>query len=63
MEVRLTFRSEIYIEGDSLEEVAQKWEQMELFSDEANACSACEIELVSVEDENNKDIKPEFDRL
>ena len=63
MEVRLTFRSEIYITGDSLEDVARKWEQLELFSDEANACSACEIELVSVEDEDNNDIKPQFDRL
>ena len=63
MEVRITFRSEIYINGDSLEDVSKKWESMELFSGEANACGACEIELVSVEDEDNNDIKPEFDRL
>ena len=63
MVVRLTFRSEIYIEGDTLEDVAKKWERMELFSDEANQCSACEVEVVSVEDEDFKDIKQEFDRL
>ena len=63
MEVRITFRSEVYINGDSLEDVSKKWESMELFSDEANDCGACEIELVSVEDEDNNDIKSEFDRL
>lgn len=62
--VRITFRSEIYLEGESLEEVAKKWEKIELFSDEANKCEACEIEVVSVEDaETNDDLKPEFDRL
>lgn len=63
MNIRITFRSEVYIEGDTLEDVAKKWESMELFSDEANDCSACEIELVSVEDEEYNDIKEEFDKL
>ena len=62
--VRITFRSEIYLEGESLEEVAKKWEKVELFSDEANKCGACEIEVVSVEDaETYDDLKPEFDKL
>jgi hypothetical protein len=60
MEVRITFRSELFIQGDSLEEVRSKWENMELFSEEANAAGACEIELVSVEDENYNDIMSEF---
>ena len=63
MNIRITFRSEVYIEGDTLEDVAKKWESMELFSDEANDCSACEIELVSVEDEEYNDIKEDFNKL
>ena len=62
MVARITFRSEIYIESENLEQIARKWEGIDLFSEEANKCSACEIEVVSVEDgETYKDIKDEFD--
>ena len=62
MEVRITFRSEIVITGETLADCAKQWEQMELFSDEAKQHEACQIELVSVEDaETYKDIRLEFD--
>ena len=32
MEIRITFRSEIYIKGETLADCAEQWEQMELFS-------------------------------
>lgn len=61
MEVRITFRSEVFIKGETLADCAKQWEQMELFSDEANQHDACQIELVSVEDaETYNDILSEF---
>lgn len=64
MEVRLTFRSEIFIKGETLADCAKQWEQMELFSDEANQHYACQIELVSVEDaETFKDMLSEFNKI
>ena len=39
-------------------------ENIPLFSEEADACNACEIEVVSVEDADTfKDIKEEWDKL
>ena len=44
--------------------LTQQWEQMELFSDEANQHEACQIELVSVEDaETFKDMLSEFNKV
>lgn len=64
MEVRITFRSEIVITGETLADCAKQWEQMELFSDEAKQHEACQIELVSVEDaENFKDMLSEFNKI
>mgnify|MGYP007013963158 FL=1 len=64
MEVRITFRSEIFIKGETLADCAKQWEQMELFSDEANQHEACQIELVSVEDaETFKDMLSEFNKI
>ena len=63
MEVRITFRSEIVITGETLDDCAKQWEQMELFSDEAKQHDACQIELVSVEDaETFKDMLSEFNK-
>ena len=62
MEVRITFMSELFIKGETLADCAKQWEQMKLFSDEANQHDACSIELVSVEDaETYKYIRLEFD--
>ena len=62
MEVRITFRSEIFLEGKDMKEIVSKWEDMELFSKEANEAYASEIEVVSVEDaETYDDLMDEFD--
>ena len=64
MELRITFRSEIVITGETLADCAKQWEQMELFSDEAKQHEACQIELVSVEDaETCKDMLSEFNNI
>ena len=64
MELRITFRSEIVITGETLADCAKQWEQMELFSDEAKHHEACQIELVSVEDaETFKDMLSEFNKI
>ena len=64
MEVRITFRSEIVITGETLADCAKQWEQIELFSDEAKQHDACQIELVSVEDaETFKDMLSEFNKI
>ena len=64
MELRITFRSEIVINGETLADCAKQWEQMELFSDEAKQHEACQIELVSVEDaETFKDMLSEFNKI
>ena len=52
MEVRITFRSEVIIKGDNLAEIRDKFEEMTLFSEEANKYDAAYMELVSVEDNN-----------
>lgn len=62
--VRICFRSEIYFEGESLEDVAKQWERVELFSEEANNHYACELEVTSVEDERKgKDLTSEFNSI
>ena len=64
MEVRITFRSEIVITGETLADCAKQWKQIELFSDEAKQHDACQIELVSVEDaETFKDMLSEFNKI
>ena len=64
MELRITFRSEIVITGETLADCAKQWEKMELFSDEAKQHEACQIELVSVEDaETFKDMLSEFNKI
>lgn len=64
MGVRITFRSEIYFEGKDLADIANQWEQIELFSSDANNARACEIELVSVEDADTyEDLKSEFNQI
>lgn len=43
MEVRITYRSEVYIKGDNLKEIKNKWDEFE----EGNATF---VEICSVED-------------
>lgn len=66
MEVRFTFRSEIYIKGKDLKEIKEKWEELNLFSDDAKANSADYVEMNSIErtdDGSYTDLENEFDSL
>lgn len=57
MEVRITFRCEVCISGDTIEEIGRKWENLPLFSAEALNNGAEFDELCSVEDaETNEDL-------
>lgn len=57
MEVRITFRSEVYLEGKDLEEIKSKFEQMDLNNDSGMEF----VELVSVEDANTyEDLTHEY---
>lgn len=61
MKVRITFRSEVYISGRSINEIRNKWEDLSLYSDEARRCKADFVELVSAEDANTfRDLSDEF---
>ena len=53
MKVRITFRSEVYIEGDTLRDIKEKWESIPLYSQDAEKADADFIELISVEDTDN----------
>lgn len=51
MEVRITFRSEVFFEVDTLEEIKNKWESLPIFSADALENNGAEIiEVTSVED-------------
>lgn len=50
MEVRITFRSEIFLDGKDMKEIVEKWENIRLFSGEAVAEGADFIEVDTVED-------------
>ena len=59
--VRITFRSEITIEGDTLADVKKKFEEMTLYSGQAINNGANFIEVNSVEDANTlEDLSAEF---
>ena len=49
IEVRVTFRSEVYIKGKTMEEINDKWEVFPLFSADALDHSADICELVTAE--------------
>ena len=62
MEVRITFRSEVYIKGETLDEIRNKWQELPLYSGEALEDASAEfIEVVSVEDaETYEDLMPKW---
>ena len=49
IEVRVTFRSEVYIKGKTMEEIKEKWEELPLFSADALDHSADICEMVTAE--------------
>lgn len=62
MQVRISFRSEVVVEGDTIEQVCEKWQMMPLYSDEAYQHGIEFIEVDAVEDaETYKDLKHEFE--
>lgn len=64
MTVRITFRSEIFIEGKNLKEIRNKFENLPLYDidfedDKVSDYGYCE--LVSVEDaDSNEDLENEY---
>lgn len=65
MKVRITFRSELFIEGEDLSEVVSKFESMPLFSAEALEGGHAEyIGLVSMDDEETgEDLMQQYNEL
>lgn len=53
MKVRITFRSEVYLEGDNLDDIRKEWENLDLYSEDALKHSADFVELVSADDEDS----------
>lgn len=61
MKIRIAFRSDIIIEGDTMKEIRNKWEEIQLFSNEAEEANVCFLDVDCVEDaETYKDIEDEF---
>ena len=64
IEVRVTFRSEVYIKGKTMEEIKDKWEELPLFSADALGYSADICEMVTaerVDDDSYDDVIDIFD--
>ena len=64
IEVRVTFRSEVYIKGKTMEEIKDKWEELPLFSADALDHSADICEMVTaerVDDDSYDDVIDIFD--
>ena len=64
IEVRVTFRSEVYIKGKTMEEIKDKWEELQLFSADALVHSADICEMVTaerVDDDSYDDVIDIFD--
>lgn len=61
MEVRIKFNASVVIKGKNLSDIRSKWENLSLWSEEAQKCSAefCEVELV--DDENYNDLTSKFE--
>ena len=59
--VRIKFSADIYIEGDSVEEIRSKWESMPLWSEQAKQNNVEFSEVLLIEDaETYEDLKGEF---
>lgn len=48
--VRIVFKSEIFIEGKTLNKIIEKFENMPLFSPDAEKCDVDFVDIVSIED-------------
>jgi len=62
MEVRIKFDADIVITGDTMQEVREKFESMELWSQDAKDCNVEFSEIQLVEDANTyEDMEDEYD--
>ena len=62
MEVRIKFDADIVITGDTMQDVREKFESMELWSQEAKDCHVEFSEIQLVEDANTyDDLRHEYD--
>jgi predicted RNA-binding Zn-ribbon protein involved in translation (DUF1610 family) len=61
MELRIKFNASVVINGKNLSDIRSKWENLPLWSEEAQKCSAefCEVELV--DDEDFEDLTSKFE--
>ena len=61
MKVRIVFSSEIVIDGENIDQVREKWEDLSIFSKEATKSGVEFAEVVAVENaETNEDMSDEW---
>lgn len=61
MRVRIAFRADVLIEGETMADVRRQWEEMELFSQEAEDADVCFLETDIIEDADTyEDLETEF---
>lgn len=53
MKVRIRFAAEVFVEGNSVEEIAEKWHEMAIFTDEA--VEDYDADFVEIESVENSD--------
>lgn len=61
MELRITFRSEVFLQGKDMKDIAKKFQDMDFYSDEAHKKGISFVEVSSVEDSDFIDHKKEFE--
>ena len=61
MRVRIAFRADVLIEGETMADVRKQWEEMELFSAEAEAADVCFLDTDCIEDADTyENLEDEF---
>lgn len=61
MKVRIVFSSEIVIDGENIDQVREKWEDLCIYSTEATECGVEFAEVIAVENaETNEDMSDEW---
>ena len=65
MKVRVNFRSEVFLEGDTIKDIQEQWDNLPLFSADAlEEHHACFIETLTIEDADTyEDLTNEFELL
>ena len=64
MIIRVTYRCEVYIEGDNVEECKSKFDRMPLFNSAAEIYNPSFVEILSaerVDDDSFENVMNEFD--